>query len=172
MPTKTYLLAEPPPRPDRSSEMERRTSSIQQSPFGISDDCGRSNSAWRFFPACGVLAFAFLSVAARFGLHWDLPIPQCWLRKFTGIPCPTCGCTRSLAAWSEMNLGQAFHFNPLFFCVCVALMIWGAVSAVERLSGRAFLPSLRVGLRRWPWWKLGILLVAVNWLYLCLTLPK
>lgn len=152
--------------------MDPRTGSIQQRLSGISDDCGRSNSAWRFFPAWGVLVFAVLSVVARFGLHWGLPIPQCWLRRLTGIPCPTCGCTRSLAAWSELNLEHAFFFNPLFFCGCVALMIWLAVSAVERLSGRTFLPNLRIGLRRWSMWKLGILLVAVNWLYLCLTLPK
>jgi len=52
------------------------------------------------------------------------------------------------------------------------LIFWAAVSGLERFSGRTLLPSNRDGFRQWPLWKIGILLVAMNWLYLCLTLPK
>jgi hypothetical protein len=71
-----------------------------------------------------------------------------------------------------LNLEQAFRFNPLFFCLCVALILWLVVSVVERCTGRALLSNVRNGLRQWPVGKIGLALVAVNWLYLCLKLPK
>ncbi len=98
--------------------------------------------------------------------------PQCLLRKFTGIPCPTCGSTRSLAAWAHLDLEQALLFNPLFFLVCVALMIWFTARGVELLLHRTFLPNLRLAFRGWPLWKIGGVLLLLNWLYLCLTLPN
>jgi len=115
---------------------------------------------------------AVLAVVARFGLLWQLPLPQCWLRKLTGIPCPSCGCTRSLAAWAMLDLEQAFRFNPLFFLLCVALLAWSALRLVEKFSQRTYLDDLKVRLKNWPWWKIGAALLALNWLYLCFTLPK
>ena len=118
------------------------------------------------------LAFVLLAFSAQFALRWFLPWPQCWLRKLTGIPCPSCGCTRSLAAWATLDLGQAFRFNPLFFVLCVALIVWFGMWAADKLLRRTFLQDLRARLSPWPWWKIGAALLALNWLYLCLTLPK
>lgn len=113
-----------------------------------------------------------LAVVARFALLWQLPLPQCWLRKLTGIPCPTCGCTRSLASWAMLDLGQAFRFNPLFFLLCGGLLMWSALGLVERLSERRLLDDFKKRTEHWPWWKIGATLLVVNWLYLCLMLPK
>lgn len=109
---------------------------------------------------------------ARLVLLYGLPFPQCWLRKLTDVPCPSCGCTRSLAAWATLDLGQALRFNPLFFLLCVAALVWSALGLVERFSRRTFLDGLKARLKPWPWWKVGAALLALNWLYLCLTLPK
>ena len=112
------------------------------------------------------------AVAARLVLSQGWFSPQCLLRKFTGIPCPSCGCTRSLAAWSYLDFEQAFRFNPLFFLVCAGMLLWFGARAMELLSRQKFLPNLRLTLREWPLWKIGAALVALNWLYLCLALPK
>lgn len=117
-------------------------------------------------------AFVLLAFGAQFALRWSLPWPQCWLRKLTGIPCPSCGCTRSLASWATLDLEQAFRFNPLFFLLCAGVIAWSALWLVEKYSRRTFLDHLKARLGRWPWWKIGAALLAMNWLYLCLTLPK
>jgi len=49
---------------------------------------------------------------------------------------------------------------------------WSALRLVEKLSQRTFLDGLKVRLKNWPWWRIAAALLALNWLYLCLTLPK
>lgn len=113
-----------------------------------------------------------LAIVARFALLWQLPLPQCWLRKLTDVPCPSCGCTRSLAAWATLDLDQAFRFNPLLFLLCVAVLAWSALWLLEKFSRRTFFDSPKARLKHWPWWRIGAALLGLNWLYLCLTLPK
>ena len=119
--------------------------------------------------ALGVVALAF---AAKLMLLWQLPWPQCLLRKFTGVPCLTCGCTRSLAAWTRLDFAAALRFNPLFFLLCLVLLAWLAAQIAQRLTGRSWMPAWieRTQSRR-LWWIMG-LLAAANWVYLILTLPR
>lgn len=105
-------------------------------------------------------------------MRWQLPLPFCLLRKLTGIPCPFCGSTRSLAAWATLDVEQAFRFNPLFFVLCVALLAWSSLWIAEKVFQQRFLDRLQIRLRSWPWWRIGIVLLMLNWLYLCLALPK
>jgi hypothetical protein len=114
-------------------------------------------------------------VLAILGLHlataWHLPLPVCLLRKFTGIPCPFCGSTRSLAALAHGEIAAALGWNPLTFFAGVAAVAsctlgliqpewptrsWGIVR--ERLVARVWLIALAV--------------IAANWLYLLLNLPR
>jgi hypothetical protein len=125
---------------------------------------------WR--PVFILAGVAALAEGAHLAMRWQLPLPFCLLRRFTGVPCPSCGCTRSLAAWATLDLAQAFRFNPLFFVLCVALLGWSAIRIAETFLQQRFLDGLQLRLRRWPWGKIGLALVALNWLYLCLALPK
>jgi len=118
------------------------------------------------------LAGIALAVSAHFAVAWQLPLPQCLWRKFVGIPCPTCGCTRSLASWAQFDLAAALRFNPLLFLLCVALLAWLIAWAVEKVSGRGFLAGVRARASRWPVWRTLLVLAAVNWIYLCFTLPR
>jgi len=43
----------------------------------------------------------------------------CLIYNTTGIPCPTCGMTRSYLALIQGNLSQAILYHPLFFLVPV-----------------------------------------------------
>jgi hypothetical protein len=98
--------------------------------------------ARKLTPVWGFVSLVVLSAVARLGLAWEWPFPQCWMRKLTGIPCPSCGCTRSLAAWSHLDFEQAFRFNPLFFFVCAGLAAWAALAVVERSFQTTLFPSL------------------------------
>ena len=113
-----------------------------------------------------------MAVGAHFVVRWNLPMPQCLLRKLTGLPCPTCGCTRSLLAWSQLDPVEAFRFNPLFSTLLVGVFVWLLAWGFERVSGRLFLGPWRARATRWPWGKVLIVLAVVNWVYLCLKLPR
>jgi hypothetical protein len=132
----------------------------------------RRKSMSRLAPVWIVAGLAALAWTMRLALQWHWPLPQCWLRKLTGIPCPACGCTRSLAAWSSGDLEQALLFNPLFFAVCLGLLVWLGLWTVQRTSDRPLLNGIRARAVRLPWRKIAIALVAINWLYLYLKLPK
>jgi hypothetical protein len=115
---------------------------------------------------------ALLAVAAHVALLWQLPLPQCWLRRLTDVPCPSCGCTRSLAAWAALDLEHALRFNPLLFLLCVTVLAWAILWLAEVAARRTFLDALKSRVQGWPWWRISAALIALNWLYLCLTLPK
>lgn len=141
-------------------------SAIQDRPAAPRSAVSRAAPIWAVF------GFVALTVGVHFAARWHLPFPQCLLRKFTGIPCPTCGCTRSLLAWSDLDLAAAFRFNPLFFVLCVGMLAWFGLWCVERLTGRVWLGRWSDLLRRGPVWKVFIALAVVNWVYLWLTLPR
>ncbi len=65
----------------------------------------------------GLFAAPLLGAAAyRFNLR--VPGLQCPIRALTGIPCPTCGMTRSFVAIAQGNVSEAFAhhlFGPLLF---------------------------------------------------------
>ena len=152
--------------PMKTSSVAEQTA-LAKSPVRAKDR--PPNTFAPLWTAVGLVAVAF---AARFVLLWQLPFPPCWLRKLTGIPCPSCGCTRSLAAWTYLDLERALRFNPLFFLLCAGVVAWLAAWLAEIILQRTFLASPRARLKQWPWWRIGAVLLVLNWLYLCLMLPK
>ena len=139
----------------------------QQPPGGPS----AGSKAWPR-PLATIALFVLGAFLAKFWMGLNLPFPVCLLRKLTGIPCPTCGCTRSLAAWTRLDVGTAFLLNPLFFLVCLSVIIWFAARAIESKSARTFLSGLPKVLKKHLGWKVISAAVLINWIYLCLTLPK
>ena len=123
-------------------------------------------------PLWVALAAVLLAAGAQLSVRWHLPLPQCLWRKLIGLPCPTCGCTRSLLAWSHLDLATAFRFNPLFSALVVGLFLWLLVWSLEHVSGRVWIQRWRDRGARWPLGKLFVALAVANWLYLCLTLPR
>jgi hypothetical protein len=48
----------------------------------------------------------------------------CVLKSTTGIPCPSCGATRSLGSIIDLNLYSAFIINPLGYVIAVCLVLF------------------------------------------------
>ena len=106
-------------------------------------------------------------LAARFLPFGQLPVPPCTFRMITGVPCLTCGGTRSLTAVAHLDLAAAFLMNPL-----VALAGLAAAAYVVHAAG--------VWALGWPRWRPSVssprarrlLRIAVigavllNWTYL------
>jgi len=133
---------------------------------------GACPAAARWLPLWALVALIGLAVGVRLARDWQLPLPFCWLRALTGIPCPACGCTRSLLAWAHLDPGSALRFNPLFFVGCLGVVAWATVWTLERITGIEWLPRLTRAAHRLPvrWILAG--LATLNWLYLCRHLPK
>lgn len=117
---------------------------------------------------CALCAVWCASVAGMLLAHELRGAPgptTCWFKSATGLPCATCGGTRTFALLLDARLGDAFSLNPMVAGLIVltpaGLVAWWALSRRERHAGRAFAKS------RWPSraaWTL-IALLGANWVY-------
>ena len=105
--------------------------------------------------------------AAIVGLfHLDrLPFTVCYLKAFTGIPCPTCGSTRAVACLAHGDLPGAFAMNPLVTAALLALLPWALADLALLTRGRAL--DLSVSLRAGRVIRVAVVLaILANWAYL------
>ena len=104
--------------------------------------------------------------AAWLAMH--LPWPRCNFRALFGIPCVTCGSTRSALALLHGDFAGAWNWNPLATLAMLAVLLFD-VYALGVLVGRA--PRLRIdaGRAKWPLVAIIAAAGAANWLYLLLT---
>lgn len=117
---------------------------------------------------CLFLGVSLATAASCFAwLAFGLPWPKCWFRQLTGLPCPTCGATRSVLSLVQGNLGGAIGHNPLLFLFYIGTLVLDLYCAFVLLFR---LPRLR--LPRQPAqikYRLCILVfaaAAINWIYL------
>jgi hypothetical protein len=109
----------------------------------------------------GSLALAVAWFAA--GLPW----PHCVFHDLTGLPCVTCGATRSTIEFFHAHFAAAWGWNPLVFVSLCALSAYDAYAfAVMALR----VPRLRVAMTADATKRyvrvLVITTVALNWIYL------
>jgi hypothetical protein len=119
-----------------------------------------TDSPARRFAIPAVIALsAVVSVIAaklclQFGLAWTCP-----LIALLHVPCPSCGTTRAFASLANLDLLAAIKFNPL---IVIGLFALPFVSLLKRVPA---------GVRQYGWWIFGAI-VALNWVYLFLFLPR
>ncbi len=100
-------------------------------------------------------------LAARFFPFSALP-PLCAFKYLTGLPCLTCGMTRSWVHLVHGRVADAWAMSPLGLGLCLATVV-ALIYGAARMAG---LPALRLDLSPAATWALrafGILLVLLNW---------
>lgn len=110
------------------------------------------------------------ALIAAIWLKLGLPTPLCPLHALSGIPCPTCGATRAVAALLHGEIARAIILNPLMTALLLGAALYVCYAAVVVL-GR--LPRLRwepltkteANLARFA----AMVLLATNWMYLLLA---
>lgn len=85
----------------------------------------------------------------------------CLFKRFTGVPCPTCGGTRAVLQAGEGDVLGAWLFNPLLFSGLVVLTV---VLALRFVVGRTVSLGLTSQQQRVSWLVLTALLL-LNWAY-------
>lgn len=111
----------------------------------------------------GVIALTAL-MAARYLPVLDV-LPSCPLRMATGLPCPTCGATRTLVSAARGDLAGAIAFNPLVAASLIAALMVLVLSTILAFfnkgvsisTSRAEGTALRAA---------AALLFLSNWIYL------
>jgi hypothetical protein len=114
------------------------------------------------------LAVSVASIAG--GVAWlamSLPWPRCPFFAVTGLPCLTCGATRSVLAFLHGDFLSALRWNPLVFVAFCALVVFDLYALIV-VAGRT--PRLRIV--EWTSAEKNaarivvISLLALNWVYL------
>lgn len=120
--------------------------------------------------------FGGLALAGYAWLGWNLvaggshAVGLCLFKAATGIPCPSCGVTRSLLSLGTGDLAGAVALNPLglvaatLLVVCPLWMLSDALRGTDSLF-RAYLTGERfLARRRWAA-SAAVVLVAANWIW-------
>ena len=119
------------------------------------------------------LIWLAVSVASITGgaawLAMALPWPRCPFLATTGLPCVTCGATRSVIAFLHGDFSSALRWNPLAFVALSALIAFDLYAVIVLLGRMA-----RLRIVDWTITEknvariIVISLVALNWIYLLL----
>ena len=102
-----------------------------------------------------------------------LPWPRCAFHELTGLPCVTCGMTRSAIQFFHGHFLAAWRWNPLvfaFLCGVTAFDLYAFVTLamrVPRLRIAHFNQCEKIFIRASV-----VALLALNWIYLLLHWRK
>ena len=105
-------------------------------------------------------------------LNAGLPTPQCAFHTLTGLPCVTCGATRSVFQFLHGHFAASLFLNPLAFFVYGGIAIFDLYAIIVLVTGRSrlrfgnFSRTEKVFVRG-----IVIALLAGNWLYLLTARP-
>jgi len=113
---------------------------------------------------------AFLMLLAAWFEPWFAFLPSCAFKGLTGLPCPTCGATRSIMHLAHGGVSAAIAMNPLIAFSFMAAILYLLYSLV---SIAADAPRLHVALTNSEKnaVRIGALgLVLINWTYLICNL--
>jgi hypothetical protein len=98
-----------------------------------------------------------------------IQLPRCAFKTITGLPCPTCGVTRTVIALSRGDVERGLFMNPLVAIGCaVGLLYLLYAAAVLTFRLPRFRPTVSArGARRLRIATVAAL--AVNWAWLIAT---
>jgi hypothetical protein len=106
-------------------------------------------------PACARASFhqriaalvVFLAIASLFGLAWlaatgrfDIGfwLGPCGFKQRYGLPCPTCGVTTSVLAFSQGRIFESFYIQPAGGLLCCVLVIIAFLALFTTVFGVYF----------------------------------
>ena len=93
------------------------------------------------------------------------PLVVCTFKRFTGIPCLTCGMTRSWVHLSHLRVEQAVEQSPLGALLCALAVLLPLLVAARHLMRLPWPVVEHRPVERWVLGALAVALVLANWWY-------
>ena len=94
------------------------------------------NKRYRILSAACLLGYGWMFFKLSFFYSKSISLNgACLFKRITGIPCPSCGTTRSVVSILKGNLLQAFYLNPIGYLLLAALIstpIWLVFDAITK----------------------------------------
>lgn len=88
----------------------------------------------------------------------------CIFKLLTGYPCPVCGTTRAIAAFSEGRLHASFVYNPLGVALVLVSILWALkFPSLEKTVRTALGRFTKTSFRMKVIFTIGINLVMWSW---------
>jgi uncharacterized protein DUF2752 len=107
-----------------------------------------------------------LGVAALWFSH-GLPWPRCVFHQLTGLPCVTCGMTRSAIAFFQGRFLAALKWNPLVFAFLCGVTTFDIYAfAIVTTHAPRFRIVFRSQTEKQYARRIMIAALALNWVYL------
>ncbi|MFN2395938.1 MAG: DUF2752 domain-containing protein [Bacteroidales bacterium] len=93
----------------------------------------------------------------------------CLMRDITGVPCPSCGITRSVTTLAQGQLAEALWWNPLgllMFASMITFPAWIFYDVIRRKDTfYEFFIRVENIFRNRPVAIIAIILVLINWVW-------
>jgi len=126
---------------------------------------GRQRRIAGLITAGVVILFGSLWLLQRLHFDFGLLFGPCGMKQRTGLPCPTCGMTTSVVAFSRGDLLTAFYVQPAAAFLCSALVVTAFFAFLAGVFGVYFRVLDRlwteIGIRRLV---VGLLVIlAAGW---------
>lgn len=100
------------------------------------------------------------------GTHTQLGMLRCDFLAWTGIPCPTCGCTTAVAHFAHGHVFTSFTTQPFGFALALVAFLLLPLTLVGVITGKWYGPSTFKLAWHWRWWMYGgTAIFFVAWLY-------
>ncbi len=118
--------------------------------------------------AC-VAGYAWLAYSNHFTRFSDTGTGMCFIKHVSGIPCPSCGSTRSVLAILHGDVIGAFLWNPFGFILLAFLLLvpaWIIFDLFTRKNSFLhFYQQTEIFLKRRKVAWLAIAIVSANWIW-------
>ena len=122
-----------------------------------------------------IYLYLLLATAAGYGwLLWAMLFDSghgsvCPMKAVTGLPCPSCGATRSVMSLAHGDFAAAWSWNPLGYILGLLLLTLPVWLAADAWTGRKSLASAYVFLERrlrLRWVAVPVVLLLIcNWIW-------
>lgn len=113
----------------------------------------------------GVMALTVILVASViWHPHDEGGFVFCLIRRFTGLPCPGCGLTRSFCALAKGDVARSFGFHwlgPLLFVMACCYWVRGVAAVAGFDAGVARFDAL---VAKWRVGPIVVVLMLVVWI--------
>jgi hypothetical protein len=115
----------------------------------------------------GVIVISAIIAAGFFKGYLNI-FPQCVFKHATGIPCLTCGGTRSIILLSQFDIMESVAYNPLAAAAALGLMLFSISVLIGVILRRRMAIEISPSDARIM--RIAILTtIMINWAYLILS---